>query len=134
MKTLRQGFTLIEVLISVVIISVSIIFVMKLHNDNYNEAIYISERNKLALEDSLFLTPSVARYHKDTKDAYTLLHDNFKIEEDKSRQLLKKKERDINIPEPIEIILPPAAGGYTVTVDRVLLRGNHSSEYFRIKF
>lgn len=131
-KTLRSAFTIIEILISVIIISVSIIFVLKLHSQNHEQIVYISERNKLSLQDSLFLTDDVIRYHKDRKEAYELLEKHFKIKESKSRELLKKNARDFFIPEPINI-LPVDGYGPTAIVDEIMLKDKHSSIYYHFK-
>ena len=131
-KNLRSAFTIIEILISVIIISVSIIFVLKLHSQNHEQIVYISERNKLSLQDSLFLTDDVIRYHKDRKEAYEVLEKHFKIKESKSREILKKNARDFFIPEPINI-LPVDEYGPTAIVDEIMLKDKHSSIYYHFK-
>ena len=131
-KTLRPAFTIIEILISVIIISVSIIFVLKVHSQNREQIVYISERNKLSLQDSLFLSDDVIRYHKDRKEAYDVLEKHFKVKESKSRELLKKNARDFFIPEPINI-LPVDGYGPTAVVDEIMLKDKHSSIYYHFK-
>ena len=133
MKTLRPAFTIIEIIISVIIISVSIIYVLKLHSQNHAQIVYISERNKLSLQDSLFLTDDVIRYHKDRKEAYEVLEKHFKIKESKSREILKKNARDFFIPEPINILPPSDGYGPTAVVDEIMLKGKHSSIYYHFK-
>jgi len=132
-KALRPAFTIIEILISVIIISVSIIFVLKLHSQNHEQIVYISERNKLSLQDSLFLTDDVIRYHKDRKEAYEVLEKYFKVKESKSREILKKNARDFFIPEPINILPPSDGYGPTATVDEIMLKDKHSSIYYHFK-
>jgi len=133
MTTLRPAFTIIEILISVIIISFGIIYVLQVHNDNEEQIIYISERNKNALQDSLYLTKNILRYHKDNKSAYDILERHFKIKELQSREILKKNTRDIFIPEEIEILPPPETPGPTAIVNEIKLKGNHSSIYWRFK-
>jgi hypothetical protein len=138
LKVLRPAFTIIEVLISVIIISFAIIFVLQVHTDNQEQIVYISERNKLSLQDSLYLSPDILSHHRDTKTAYDILEKFFKIEELKSREILKRHSRDIFIPEEINILPPenqstqgqptPAA-----IVNEVMLRGKHSSIYYHFK-
>ncbi len=132
MKTLRPAFTIIEILISVIIISVSIIYVLKLHSQNHEQIVYISERNKLSLQDSLFLTDDVVRYHKERKEAYEVLQKHFKVRELKSREILKKNARDFFIPEPIKI-LPVEGYGPTAIIDEIMLKDKHSSVYYHFK-
>ena len=112
MKKLRPAFTIIEILISVIIISFAIIFVLKVHTDNHEQIVYITERNKLSLQDSLYLNSDILKYHRDNKTAYDILEKFFKIKESESREILKKNSRDIFIPEEIEI-LPPRRSAWS---------------------
>jgi prepilin-type N-terminal cleavage/methylation domain-containing protein len=72
--TFKKAFTLIEVLISVIILSVSIVYALQIHSQNREQILYISERNKLSLQDSLFVSSDALRYHKDTKEAYDIVY------------------------------------------------------------
>ena len=130
---LRAGFTIIEVLISVVIISFSIIYVLKLHSSNHEQIVYISQRNNHALEDSLFLTKNILREHKETKSAYAILEQHIKIKKDLSRAMLKKSKRSIYIPEEIQILPPPDIPGPTAIVNEVKIKGDYPSIYWHIK-
>lgn len=130
---LRPAFTIIEILISVIIISFSILYVLKLHTSNREQIIYISERNKRTLEDSLYLTSNILKHHQDTKSANDILEDHFRIKETQSREILKKTERSIYIPEEIEIIPPPDVPGPSALVNEVKLKGDHSSIYWHFK-
>lgn len=133
MHKLRPAFTLIEILIAVSILSVSFLFVLKMHSDNAKHILYLSERNKQSLEDSLYLSKNILRYHKDNKTAYEILDKFIKVEDDESRQILKKSTRDIYIPEEIKIIPPPETRGPTAIVNEIKLKGNHSSIYWHFK-
>ena len=130
---LRPAFTIIEILVSVVIISFAILYVLQLYTTNKKQIVYISERNKRSLEDSLYLTSNILKYHKDTKSADDILEKYFKIKELDSREILKKNERSIYIPEEIRIIPPPDRAGPTATVNEVKLKGKHSSIYWHLK-
>lgn len=132
-KGLRPAFTIIEILISVIILSFAIIFVLQVHTDNQEQIVYISERNKLSLQDSLYLSSNILRHHKDSKSAYDLLEHFFKIKEQESREILKKNERDIFLPEEIIILPPPEIQGPTATVNTIMLKGQHSAIYHRFK-
>ena len=132
MKTFRPAFSIIEILVSVLIISGSIIYVLKLHSQNREQIVYISQRNKLSLQDSLFLTEDVIKYHKDRRDAYEILEKDFKVEDLRSRRILKKISRDFSIPEPIDLS-PDEEYGPTAIIDEIMLRDKHSSIYFHFK-
>jgi len=131
LKNLRHAFTIIEILISVIIISFSIILVLKIHNQNHEQIVYISERNKLSLEDSLFLTDNIFKYHKENKDAFEILQAYFKIDNFKTRQFLKKIHRNFFIPEAIK--LSEEENGPSATIEEIKLKDKYSSSYFRFK-
>ena len=130
MKTLRSAFSIIEILISVIIITLAIIPVLKIHTSNHEQIVYISERNKRALQDSLYLDSMILKQHKETKSAYEILAGTFKINELKSREILKKNQREIYIPEAIRITPLPEEGGPTAIVNEVMLKDKHSSSYY----
>ncbi len=133
MKPLRPAFTIIEILISVIILSLAIVPVLKVHTDNHEQIVYISERNKRALQDSLYLNSTILQQHKDTKTAYEILAGSFKINELKSREILKKNSREIYIPEEIKITPLPEQGGPTAIVNEVMIKDKHSSSYYHFK-
>jgi hypothetical protein len=59
-----------------------------------------------------------------------MLSRTFKINELKSREILKKNERDIYIPEAIRITPLPEEGGPTAIISEVMLKDKHSSNYY----
>jgi len=133
LKPLRPAFTIIEILISVIIISFAVIFVLKVHTDNQEQIVYISERNKRSLQDSLYLSTNILKHHQDNKSAYEILEKLFKIKALESREVLKKNSRDIFIPEEIRIIPPQDLPGPTTIVNEVMLKDKHSSIYYHFK-
>ena len=133
MKQLRPAFTIIEILISVIILSLAIIPVLKVHTSNHEQIVYLSERNKRSLEDSLYLDSSIFKYHRDNKTAYEILEKFFKVKEQESREILKKSSRDIFIPEEIKIISLEEQGGPTAIVNKIMLKDKHSSIYYQFK-
>ena len=133
MKKLRPAFTIIEILISVIILSLAIVPVLKIHTDNREQIIYISERNKRALQDSLYVNNTILHQHQETKSAYEILAGSFKINDLKSREILKKIRREIYIPEAIKITPLPEQGGPSAIVNEVMLKDKHSSNYYFFK-
>jgi len=89
----------------VILISGVILGILKLLEESRSQAVYISQRNLVALQDSLYLTPNSLKYHKENKDAYTILDPYFKIDNFNSKKILKEITRDIFIPEPLTISL-----------------------------
>jgi type II secretory pathway pseudopilin PulG len=129
----RPAFTIIEILISVIILSGSILFVLKLHGQNQDQISYVTERNKLSLQDSLFLTNNALRHHKDTKNAYDILGKYFKVNESKSREILKNCSRAYFIPESLMVIPPEETNGPSATVDEIKIKDKWSSSFYRFK-
>ncbi|TNF44478.1 MAG: hypothetical protein EP216_02030 [Epsilonproteobacteria bacterium] len=130
MKTLRPAFTIIEILISVIIITLAIIPVLKVHTENQKQIVYISERNKRSLEDSLYLSHNILMHHQDNKTAYEVLEKFFRIKEFKSREILKESSRDVFLPEEMKILSLGEQGGPSAIVNEIMLKGKHPSRYY----
>ena len=131
-KTSHSAFTLIEVLISVLILSGTIVYALKIHSQNHEQIVYISERGKLSLQDSLFVGDDALKYHKDTKTAYDVVERYFKVDDLKSREVLKKISREYFIPEPIQLIADENEAPAAV-VDEIKIKDQFSSSYFHFK-
>lgn len=129
---LKPAFTLIEVLVSVLIISGSIVYALKIHSQNHEQILYISERSKLSLQDSLFLTEDARAYHKDKKEAYDIVSQYFRIDDLKSREILKQISREYFIPEPIQLTSEEEAQP-SATVEEIKIKDKFSSSYFHFK-
>ena len=132
MKASRPAFTLIEILISVLILSGTIVYALKIHSQNREQIIYISERSKLSLQDSLFVAEDTLKHHKDTKTAYDIIEKHFKVDDLKSRNILKKISREYFIPEQIQLI-GEEVGTPTAVVDEIKIKDQFSSSYFHFK-
>jgi len=115
------------------ILSGAIIYVLKVHSQNHEQIAYIVERNKHALEDSLFLTDKVIQYHKSEKSAYDLLQDDLKVNDFKSRKILKEMKRKIFIPQPINLLPEEEAEGPAAIIREIKIKGVYSSAYFRFE-
>ena len=131
-KNFTSAFTLIEVLVSVLIISGSIVYALQIHSQNHEQIVYISERAKLSLQDSLFVADDTLRYHKETKSAYDVIERYFRIDELKSREILKKIEREYYIPEVISLSADEE-GMPSAEVSEIKIKDKFSSSYFHFK-
>ena len=129
----RPAFTIIEILVSVIILAFSIVFVLRIHSDNAEQIVYLSERNKLSLQDSLYLTTNILRHHKHSKTAKEILERHVRIKTSESRDVLKKNTRDIFIPEQLRIVPPPEGRGPTALVNEIKLKDKHSSVYWHFR-
>lgn len=134
-KKRNTAFTLIEVLVSVIILSGSIVYALKIHSQSREQIIYISERSKLALQDSLFLSEDALRYHKEEKTAYDILERYFKIDDFKSRDILKNISRTYYIPEPVKLDEDEenTEGMPTAVAEEIKIKDQYSSSYFHFK-
>jgi len=128
---MKPAFTLVEVLISVLILSGSIVYALKIHSQNYEQILYISERSKLALQDSLLLTENAHAYHKEKKEAYDVISPYFRIDNLKSREILKRISREYFIPEPIQ--LTSEEDQPSATLEEIKIKDKFSSSYFHFK-
>jgi len=125
----RQAFTIIEVLVSVVLISIVALGAVKLQQESRTMALYLSDRSKSELSNTLFLGKEAARYHKDEKDAYSLISKTFKVSDDVSRRILKESKRSIFISDPIKLsdeTLP-------VKVNEIMLKGAYPARFFHFE-
>ncbi len=132
----KRAFTLIEVLVSVIIVFIVVIGAMQISKQNKDMATYLLKRGSSEIDNSLFLTKKVQRYSNDKKSAYDLLVDDFSIKDFESRDLLKKIEKKINITEATPV---PVGGGEEDTAqfifytNEILLNGNYPARYYTFK-
>ena len=127
----RSAFTIIEVIISVIILSGAIIYVLNIHSNTRDEIEYIMQKDRYTIQDSLFLNNKVLNYHKENKNAYDIIEARFKISKLKSREILKNIKRDIFIPEAInlnqdDVLQIP----FNVKFQEIKLKDKYSSYYF----
>ena len=125
----NKAFTIIEVLVSVVLISIVALGAVKLQRESRSMALYLSERSKSELSNTLFLGAEAMRYNKEEKDAYSLLSHRFKISDSESKNILEETKRSILISDPIELsdeTLP-------ISIVEVMLKGEYPSRYFRFE-
>lgn len=127
MKSSRPAFTLIEILVSVMLISVVVMGILKIREQNVRAARYLDEQIEGAWENSLFLGDEIARYDGKKVDALTLLS-AMNVQKRASRQILRSIERKIELGPP----LPLSGFSSSVTLRSVTLHGVHGAKFFRI--
>ena len=135
-KSVKKAFTLIEVIMSVMIVSVVVMGAMQLQEQNSDMATYLLKRGSSELDNALFLTKKVQRYTNDKKNAYDLLVDEFSIKDFESRDILKKIEKKINITEALP--MPISAGEDEAPIfvfysNEILLNGDYPARYYTFK-
>lgn len=132
----KKAFTLIEVLVSVVIILIVVVGILEAQSKNSKMAEYLLKRGNSELDNSLFLTKKVQRYTNDKKSSYDLLVDEFSIKDSESREILKTIEKQINITDPVEIPISMEESGpvlFTFYTNEILLKGQYSARYYTFK-
>ena len=133
---MKRAFTLIEVIMSVIIVSIVVMGAMELQSKNRDMAVYIAQRGNSELDNSLFLTKKVYKYDKDEKDAYELIRDEFNIRDDDSREILKTITKKINITEEEEIPISIEEGAepiFRFYTNEILLKGKYPARYYNFR-
>ena len=125
----REAFTIIEVLVSVVLISVVVLGIAKLQKDNRDIALYLSDRGKNELTNTLFMGKNTMKYHKEKKDAYALISSQFKISDTDSREILKNSSREIFISEPIKL----SDDTFPVKLNEIFLKGDYPARFYHFE-
>lgn len=126
-KPNRDGFTIIEIIISVVIIAITTLTLAKISKQNSTMVDYVTNRLKNELSNTLFLHPDAFNYDKSKKDAYTILS-SMKIKNDKTKSYLKSLKRKIYTDDDIptqKMIIP-------VTLKAIMLQSSFSTRLYRI--
>jgi len=124
---LRRGFTLIEILISVMLISIVILGIAKIREQNFSVAKYLSQRVQTELSNTLFLDKENEKYSKSRKDAMTILY-YMSVKKFKTKEILKKIEREIVVSPPLPINDVPIK----IELRALMLRDRYSARYYHI--
>ncbi len=123
---MKKAFTLIEILVSVILISIVILGIVKIREQNIKVAKYISQRAQNELSNTLFLDRENIKYSKTKKDAATLL--SYMKLNQKTKSLLKKIERKITISPPLPLPETPLP----IELRAFMLKSKFSALYYRV--
>ena len=130
-KLNKKAFTIIELLVSVVLISIVIAAILQMQQQTRDMAVYISDRSKSEFTNTIFAIDESERYHGSKKDAYTIISKSFKFNDFKNKEILEKKEKNIFVTDSIKLVeiedMPPIP----FEVKKILLKGNSSSMFYR---
>jgi prepilin-type N-terminal cleavage/methylation domain-containing protein len=131
----KKAFTLIEVIMSVIIVGIVVMGALQLQSQNTDMAEYLLKRGTSELDNALFLTKKVQSYTRDTKDAYELLVDEFAIRDFESRDILKNIEKKINITEelPVPVGMEGDTPMFIFYTNEILLNGDYPARYYTFK-
>lgn len=125
---MKKAFTLIEIIVSVIIIAIVTLTLAKINKQNEKMVEYINLRNKNELSNTLFLSPEASKYNKSEKDAYTLLS-RMNIKNSKTREYLKKLKRKIYTQDAISI----EETAVQVKLNAIMLKSEFSTRYYRFE-
>ena len=125
---MKKGFTIIEIIVSVVIIAIVTLTLAKINKQNTVMVDYVTTRLQNELSNTLFLHPEAFKYDKSTKDAYTLLS-SMKIKNEKAKAYLKHIKRKIFTQNgvPTEKMIIP------VSLNAIMLKSEFSTRYYRVE-
>lgn len=132
----KKAFTLIEVIMSVMIVGMIVMGILQQQAHNTDMAEYILKRGSSELDNALFVTKGVQRYSRDTKTAYDLLVNEFSIRDLDSRDILRKIEKKINITDDLEIPISMEEGQAPLFIfytNEILLNGAYPARYYTFK-
>lgn len=124
---MKKAFTIIEIIISVVIIAIVTLTLAKINKQNAVMVDYVTTRLQNELSNTLFLTQEAFNYDKSEKDAYTLIG-KMKIRNEDAKAYLKKIKRKIYIAKdiPIEESIIP------IHLNAIMLKSQFSTRYYRV--
>ena len=88
----KKAFTLIEVLVSVVILSTVAVLLFEISTNSKNNFSYLSEKADFTTLASIPLMHNNPKYHNSDKNLYEYLRYDFKIKDDDLRRYLKEKK------------------------------------------
>ena len=123
---MRKAFTLMEILVSVVLISIVILGIAKIREQNIKVAKYIAQRAQNELSNTLFLDKENQKYSKSKKDAATILH--YMKLSFKTKSLLKSIQKEIIVSSPLPINDIPIP----LELRAIMLKGDYSARYYRL--
>lgn len=134
MRSLRGGFTLIEVLVSVMIMSVSLYYILQIYGERFNDVSYVTKRADAVMQDTFFLTAqNLERYDKSTKSAYDIVKSIVRPKNDEARRTLKTIKRTVSTENPIPIYLGGDNEAIVATRRTFYLKGSYTNRYDRLK-
>ncbi len=130
-KSNKKAFTIIELLVSVVLISIVIAAILQMQQQTRDMAVYISDRSKSEFTNTLFTIDESEQYHNSEKDAYTIIAQSFRFNDFKNKEILEKKKKNIFVTDALKLVeiedMPPIP----FEVKKIMLKGNSSSIFYR---
>jgi len=88
----KKAFTLIEVLVSVVILSTVAVLLFEISTNSKNSFSYLSQKASFTTLSSLPLMHNNPKYHNSDKTLFNYIRDEYEIKDDDLRRYLKERK------------------------------------------
>ena len=121
-----------EILISVMIITIVGFSLLKLYSQNRSYTLYIDKRPLLSFNSTLYNFIPLQKYNKSKKSAYDLLYSDFKIKNDEFRQYLKGVKREIKTKEAV-VVFKDEKEGIEIFAKEYSVKKGVANSFFRLE-
>ena len=139
----KKAFTLIEVLISVVILSTVAVLLFEISTNSKNSFSYLSQKAGFTTLSSLPLMHNNPKYHNSDKTLYEYIRYDFDIKDDDLRKYLKEKKIHYHqeefadfspLSESNEIVeyneeMGQGTDGFTILFDKIQISNKQQSTF-----
>ncbi len=88
----KKAFTLIEVLVSVIILSTVAVMLFEISTNSKNNFSYLTKKGDFTTLYSLALIHNNQTFHNKEKNLYEFIRDDYDIKDDELRKYLKEKK------------------------------------------
>ncbi len=88
----KKAFTLIEVLVSVIILSTVAVMLFEISTNSKNNFSYLTKKGEFTTLYSLALMHNDQAFHNSEKNLYEFIRDDYDIKDDDFRKYLKEKK------------------------------------------
>jgi len=121
-----------EILISVIIITVVAFSLLEIYSQNRSFAIYINNRPIISLTSTLYNFIDLDKYHKSEKSVYELIRQDFNIKNDEVRRYLKEIKREIVVKDE-KMVFEETSLGIGIFSKEYRLKSSVNTTFFRLK-
>ena len=121
-----------EILVSVIIITVVAFSLLEIYSQNRSFAIYINNRPIISLTSTLFNFINLDKYHKSEKNVYDLIQQDFDIKNDEVRRYLKEVKRKIVVKDE-KMVFEESSLGIGIFSKGYRLKSSVDTTFFRLK-
>ena len=133
----KKAFTLIEVLVSVVILSTVAVLLFEISTNSKNSFSYLSQKASFTTLSSLPLMHNNPKYHNSDKTLYEYIRYDFDIKDDDLRKYLKEKKihyrqeefADFSPLSESDEEMEQGTDGFTILFDKIQISNKQQSTF-----